>query len=202
MTDLFAGELFQTDFVKDTLTPILAIIGAVFGLIGTGIGLWNLWLNRKAHREQFVIALSTITVWSQNPKQPKEKHFDEVIYTIKIVNRSYFPVTVDQVGLTIGDWWNPWKSYIPLNLELPVRVGSRDHVSLTFCVNDGTLRAHIDNGAYHRRLFADNREMFPDLSRVSQVYILTTTGHYFRGAEKELVALVQFIKKFVEAHKK
>jgi|ETNmetMinimDraft_26_1059896.scaffolds.fasta_scaffold207620_1 hypothetical protein len=33
--------MFESDFVQFTLTPILAIIGAVFGLIGTGIGVFT-----------------------------------------------------------------------------------------------------------------------------------------------------------------
>jgi hypothetical protein len=42
--------MFDDDFVRGTLIPSIAIFGAITGGVGTFLGFWNLFLNRKSHR--------------------------------------------------------------------------------------------------------------------------------------------------------
>ncbi len=90
----------DAEFWLKTLTPWAAIVGAVTGAIGLGLGIYNLVLARKSHRVKVVIecSLGGSNVGKAEGGEPIPQ---DRWLTIKIINCSYFPITVDRVGLSI-----------------------------------------------------------------------------------------------------
>lgn len=109
--------MFESDYIQTTLTPILAIIGAVFGLLGTGIGVLNLWLRWKTQKTCLAIGFELSDVSSKS----------DCLYassTIVVRNLSSFAVTVIEVGIfyKTGLWRREFKSHP----QIQDRIGPRD----------------------------------------------------------------------------
>jgi hypothetical protein len=109
--------MFESDFVQFTLTPVLAIIGAVFGLIGTGIGVFSIWLQWRSHATKVTVSyvLSDVSLSSNCLSASSE---------IVVSNHSSFAITVIEVGLLYKVTWfrRRYKSY-PIK---STRIDARD----------------------------------------------------------------------------
>ena len=75
---------------KDTVTLIAAIAGTAFGLVGMVLGIINSW--RAISRDRVKLLIRPVWILFAN-----ESHS----LGIEIINRSYLPVTVTQVGFTL-----------------------------------------------------------------------------------------------------
>lgn len=109
--------MFESDFVQFTMTPILAIIGAVFGLIGTGIGVFTLWLRWKSHATKVAVSYELSDVSSSSDYLSASSN-------ITVSNHSTFAVTVTEVGIVyrISKFKREYKSY-PIE---STRIDARD----------------------------------------------------------------------------
>jgi len=109
--------MFESDFVQFTMTPILAIIGAVFGLIGTGIGVFTLWLRWKSHATKVAVSYELSDVSASSDCLSASS-------SITVSNHSTFAVTVTEVGIVykISTFKLEYKSY-PIK---STRIDARD----------------------------------------------------------------------------
>jgi hypothetical protein len=108
--------VFDDPFVTSTLTPWLSIIGCVAGLIGTALGVWNLWLTRKAHK-----LLVCVIVKVQRENEIEEQNGVEISHPsrreliIRVINDSYFAITVAEVGLVLKTSFWSRRTYLRLH---------------------------------------------------------------------------------------
>src|SRR5437016_5579540 len=112
--------MFEDPFVKNTLTPFLAIIGAVFGLVGTCLGVLNYRLTRKRQKVLCrVEATNQLTLSNGKPESLK--------LIVKVINSGFIPVTISEIGMRVGkeylaiDQSNSSRSVTQAD-SLPVRV--------------------------------------------------------------------------------
>ncbi len=84
--------MFDSAFVEGMLTPILAIVGVVFGLIGTGIGLYNLWLTWRSH-------WVSVRVEFQCTDPSSSGDYASAETSVEVVNKSHFAISVRDVGI-------------------------------------------------------------------------------------------------------
>jgi hypothetical protein len=119
--------MFDEPFVKNTLTPLLALVGAFFGLLGTGIGLFNLYLSWRSHWVRVHLS------WRCERCTPER---DDVYYAthLLIVNNSYFPITVREAGFVITNSWFGPKRFLPCYCASKPRIDARDGFESLVCV--------------------------------------------------------------------
>ena len=101
--------MFEQEFINFTLTPILAIVGAVFGLIGTFVGLFNLWYTFNQNRIRIRVEFDVEGV--RRTKMPP-KSYSSAMATVNAVNLSTFPITITEVGYCYRNGWFR-KKFIP-----------------------------------------------------------------------------------------
>lgn len=163
--------MFDEGFLKTTLTPILAIIGAVFGLIGTALGILNYRLAKQRHRVCLKVEVGSYLVTSEN-------QFESLTFKVKVVNAGYAPVTISEFGLRVRKSWIRTQR-VPFDTTasrasgrmhqiLPVRIEPHDEKMLERQYSTDGLLAH---GIKTSLL----------LSRADAVYVKTSTGKVFYG---------------------
>ena len=109
--------MFDELFIQETLTPILAIVGAVFGLVGTALGVLNYRLNRRQQKISLRIELEHVLTQSNGK-------FESLCLRIKVINSSLMPVTVSEIGLRIKKGFLRYEN-LPLQLSQSARQLSR-----------------------------------------------------------------------------
>ncbi|MGD0517853.1 MAG: hypothetical protein ABSA26_09995 [Thermoguttaceae bacterium] len=105
--------MFGPDFITKTLTPILAIVGAVFGLLGTGLGILNYVLARR--KQRLCIQLAG-RAWmykhdSYGIEHEVTHNGQGIALEVIIKNLSFFDVTITECGLRVGRLWR--RRYLP-----------------------------------------------------------------------------------------
>ena len=127
------GLMFDAHFIQETLTPFLAIIGAVFGLIGTGIGLFNLWIAWKSHRTKLrvTVLLSDVS---------RSSGYSSATLEIRVVNLSSFPVTIEDVGLCRK---TGFRKTVDVSHQIDItRLDARDRYSFVAYIAPENTRTH------------------------------------------------------------
>lgn len=176
--------MFDEAFTKNSLTPALALFGAIFGLIGTLLGILNYRLSRKQHS----VRVSVDVKGGGENEIVKGSNGEEVIVprvrelTIKVVNQSYFAVTVVQAGFVIRPHLVGPAKYFSIDMDKPTRMESR-HVESFKCTLSQKAVEHQTRFAQ----LARNDGHFK-LSECSQVFVLLATGERFTGGNKNLAA--------------
>lgn len=176
--------MFESDFIQKTLTPTLAIIGALFGLIGTLLGILNYRLSRKRDRIDLrVSGMSRLTL--------SNKNFESVDLEIKIVNAGYVAVTIGKVGLQIKLGHFRYKD-APLDPEAPANIATRpDIVPKRIEPHDEVvIRKRLTRVAFFKLV----KETFPLIEQANAVYVVTSTG-------KRFYAKGPFLERFVATAK-
>src|SRR5947199_6267338 len=112
--------MFDELFVKNTLTPTLAIVGTVFGLLGTGIGIFNLYLSWRTHWVRGRVFWQVETPPYKTPDGPC--FFNDLTF----INKSYFPVTIREAGVVVKPTFLARREYIPSFNTKMIRVEARD----------------------------------------------------------------------------
>lgn len=157
--------MFENEFVQFTLTPILAIVGAVFGSIGTVLGV----LNYRLRRKQTTIDLQlTVTPHLRISSGVLEALFLE----IKVANTGFTAATVTEFGFVINRKWLG-KEKIPFSPAfgnssralLPLRIEAQDEQAST-------------RGCGPQDLL-NTTDPFPILKKVTAIYAKTASGKYF-----------------------
>lgn len=122
--------MFDDAFVKNTLTPMLAIIGAVLGAAGTGLGILNYRLQRRNQSVRARLNVSAFCTYSDNK-------LDELALNLKVVNESGFEITVQGAGVFLESRWYKRPEicfFLPTGSggkdRWPVRVASRHAESI------------------------------------------------------------------------
>ena len=185
--------MFQSDFVQTTLTPILAMVGALFGVIGTAIGIWNLWLASKTHRVNLKIeAIGGGESYIVKTDGKDERQAMVRNLTIKVFNNSYFPVTVTEVGFVMKHPSEGLKLF-PLRFgsrDTPQqrRIDARDTASFTFTV---MRNSKPGSSQIHLLLVADD---YPATRFAVQVYARLSTGHVAKGGTTDLPRIIEAMK--------
>ena len=77
----------------DTVTQVTAIVGAVTGILGTGLGFWSLYRQFDADRLKLRVSFSMAL----------SSEFREPFFTVSVVNRSKFPVTIRAIELLVDN---------------------------------------------------------------------------------------------------
>jgi hypothetical protein len=167
--------------MDDSRTTILALVGCVTGCIGTAIGIWNLWLSRKGHRVRLVLHGTSKAYLIDNHGQSRPPGLNETArlmeFDVRIENRSYFAISIAEVGLWVGRrTLCPYNHIFKRNHE-PLRVESRDQCHVQFTFSIGAKGDHETESA--KRILEDAR----------YVYATSVTGEVFRGAKQELRAM-------------
>lgn len=179
--------MFDEELVKSTLTPLGAILGSILGLIGTLLGIWNLWLTRKSHNISVKIGVSCL----RENNVEKIDGVDTTFSTarrlqITISNNSYFPVTVTETGLVLRtSFWKrrhftlqrDWRDKSPSQ-----RIEARDIYTFVFHVSS--------NGVHDRTWICYVFENDPTLETAVAAYAVLATGHRFYGGRKEVRQIV------------
>lgn len=191
--------MFDDDFIKTTLTPILAIVGAIFGLIGTGLGVVNFMLTWRSHR----VKLKAKASYSQHLSHVNElafgeRHFElhEMTLIIHAINKSYFELTVDEVGVVIKEAWYKRRGFIPLGANLRDNGRLESRGSTTFRVG---AKCHSTSMRTKLYLLAQN----PDkpLSKIGRgVYFKVVTGNRGIGGKAEFLEFSQRLEAWVPIH--
>ncbi len=181
--------MFESDFVQLTLTPILAVIGAVFGLIGTVMGVLNYRLRKRGQKIDIRLTPSSILTQVDN-------RFDSLSLEITIANAGLVSVTVSELGLSVGPRF--WRStLVPLAMDnstrshhrpdlLPARIESQDQL---------TIRRRVLKDQF----FKWSKPTFPMIHRTKAVYVKTSAGDVFYGKGKGLKA---FCERLAEHYRK
>lgn len=118
-------------------TIVLAVIGAVSGVIGTGLGIFNAW--RQHHKDAVKLSL----IWTV---EPWGSEFDRavMVHSLVVENRSSFAITIADVGLIFSKPGGPKITFSQTivgpeetsTAPLPLRIESRDSIALT---SDGDI---------------------------------------------------------------
>jgi hypothetical protein len=161
--------MFDDAFARDTLTLILAIAGAVFGTIGTALGILNYLLQRRSHKLNLNIEIT--------PYRELSNGKNEVLaLDVRIVNRSYFDVTISEIGICLPRRAFSRSERAPLftghdhgpDKKLPRRIVARDEYKLRFPVK-------------RTWFFKYGETDVEKLRKASHVYVETSDGKRFYG---------------------
>lgn len=171
--------MFEGPFVQFTLTPILAIVGAVFDLVGTGLGVLNYLLSRRTHRLAMAVdvKIEGRDQDSYGDMIPSETPTWLAI-RVSIKNLSYFPVTIEEAGVLVpnGKWGTKpakWKSE-------SVRVEARDGTTMHF---SAAVPEKAGNGEYAiRKVGASGYE--EEFVQAKCFYVKPIGGKMFTGGRQ------------------
>jgi hypothetical protein len=188
--------MFEDEFLRGTLTPLLAIVGAFFGLLGTGIGVWNWWLNRKSHSFAVEVKASGGKHFDiQNAMGKPVAECDEMLLHLTITNHSYFPVSVERLGVAVRRGRFSKTEYIslPFSAEAGTRIESRS--SARFSVG-----AMCTRDLKPSSLFALCQKSPPTSTITRGAYVTLVTGQTFVGAAPEVVNVLSKIEEWTPKH--
>lgn len=164
--------MFDSGFVRDTLTPLLAILGAVLGLAGTWMGILN-----YVRRYRVKLKISAAPFRQYNGETLTAFGLD-----ITIVNHSVFAISVKSFGVVLKKpRGRTGRVEAHKNIKYPFQIEAR---------HDRQFRVWLNN--------EEEAMGYSDLKR-SEVfeqavacYVETATGHRFTGRGKEW----KFFKRF------
>ena len=193
--------MFDSQFVQNTLTPILAIIGACTGITGTVLGIWNWWLNRKSHK----LDIRVVVERGGEDELVKTAEGDKLIprrrdLNIRVINHSYFPVTFSEVGVVMKKSFFSRRNYYPLrfkpsNEKAEKRIDARHSEVFTFSVG---RKSEKDNTLIYQLVNASD---FPNLDCAVGAYTVLATSHRFKGGRRQIRQVVAEMKMCVEANR-
>ena len=192
--------MFDSQFITNTLTPILAIVGAVFGVAGTAIGVWNLWLNRRTHKLSVkVTARNQVMVRKGERADGKTVRIESHSAVVRVINNSYFPVTVEEIGVVVRRTRFSRAEYIGLPQGIG-RLGERtfrlDPRSAVDIASDSCCWREGD----HTRLFGLlTATEYPSIEFARCFYAKLVTGQRFRSSTRGIRDLVAEMKKYARA---
>lgn len=155
-------------FFQWFITPLLA-------LLGTALGVINLWLTLKSHRTRVVVN-GSIGVQNNTDHEPS---FFEMYFGVEVVNQSYFAVTVREFGLWIENDSQEKRERYAIKTNLDKRIDSRSHCNFESVLSwESVLQEH---GGF----FACNHA--PPISRimpqVKGAYAVLSDGCVIYGKE-------------------
>jgi hypothetical protein len=112
-------------------TTVLAVIGAVSGIIGTALGVFNAW--RQYDKDAVKLGLTwTVEPWGGSLGQAI------MVHSLVVENRSNFAITIADVGLNFDKRGAPKITFSQTinkddetsTVQLPLRIESRDSITL------------------------------------------------------------------------
>ena len=177
--------MFESEFVKATLTPILAIVGSLFGLVGTALGILNYRLSRKRDQVALRVSGGSRLTTSQNA-------FESLDLQFKIVNAGYAAVTVGEIGLRIK--MGRFRCVdIPLDSSpLPNLAPQKDLVPKRIEPHDECV---IWKRLSKANFFKYQTPTYPRVGKAVALYVATSVGKKFYGKGRYLES---FVEKAVE----
>lgn len=112
--------------MQNQITLVVAIIGAITGVVGTGLAIWSLY--RQVDQDR--VKLRVGAMWGLAGHSP-----DSPFLTISVTNLSKFPVTLREAGLLIDS--DKRRAIHPDaqtgdGRRLPIRMEPRTSLSLYF----------------------------------------------------------------------
>lgn len=171
--------MFDSEFIRGTLTPILAIAGTVFGLIGTVIGIFNLWVSWRDRRIKVTLEYQIGELQLITGCLSTQIH-------VRMINHSYFDVTVSDVGIVYND-----------GSKLSAFEGSR-----ILARDDATTDKIVAPARTQRRGWAGGLLPAERLENASCFYATLSNGRQItsKRASEELNELRRKILKYDEDH--
>ncbi len=190
--------MFDQEFVKSTLTPVLAIAGFILGLVGSVLGVWNLWLTRKSHNLKVRVDVfgggENMIEMVDGTQQtfPQSRAIN-----IRFNNDSYFPITVTETGLVLkGSLWmrrryhrleQNWREDNQIQ-----RIESRDVYTYSFGVGWNGVREK----SYFFQVLTDSRF---SLDTAIAAYAVLATGQRVCGGRKKVRPIIKDMQAAVES---
>lgn len=147
--------MFMKPETQALITFWIAITGAITGILGLLLGLFNAWMSVRKDSVRIKVV-------------PGMKIYDgTAVFSIKVTNRSHFQVTIIDVGFTSLELptWPKWKP-IFYGPKMPERMEARNSFSVVTRVNIG------ENNAWER------------FRNASEAYIITACGKKVTGKNR------------------
>lgn len=168
--------MFDEEFLTTTLTPLLAIAGAMLGLIGTALGILNLLLNRKPHRFDVDVKVSGGKRFGvENAIGRHVLECDEMHLTFTVTNHSYFPITVARLGVALRHgFWGRSLIDLPFSPEGDTRIEPRSAAKFV-------AGASCNDKLTCTSLFALCRKSRKASLAVRSAFVTLATGQTFHG---------------------
>jgi hypothetical protein len=188
--------MFESKFLQTTLTPLLAIIGAIGGIAGTTIGIWNFRLNRKSHKVGAQLRIRRRSyVPVKNDRGERVYAADEQAIIVEVTNKSYFDVSVRQVGLTLkkGDLARTEFKVLPHTYITGRRIESRG-------TGEFLIEASCMSPTSQSSLFRMLIGTVPESKYARRVFVELDTGERFTGAGDRLSDALRKMEAWAEEH--
>jgi len=162
---------------KGMTTLIIAIVGAITGVSGLILGILNTW--RAFDRDRLKLKVSPRWAIFSHPMTGTGH-----LLCVEVINMSYLPVTISQVGFTVSEPKDHFLAFLPVpNMgdTLPKRLEPR--TSLTVYVPE-----RVSSGE--------------GFDKVEKAFAKTECGHSFYATSPALKGYVQELRVKAEKSKK
>ncbi len=176
-------HLYQSNYMDNEITIVLAIIGAVTGVSGVFLGLINTWYNINDKKIRVKVRFVA------NCKTPREtapyistsnkltSELEPYGYSIEVINLSSFPINIQEVGFSFSPFWirnierGAISPHALTDCLIPCKLESRERASFNFSPS-------LINSSFEK---------------IYSTYVKTSCGQYFKGSTPALKSLVKQI---------
>jgi len=166
---------FQITITRGDMTFWIAVLGAITGMLGSGLGLWNAWVTWRQHRIRLRVV--PITVLTFPPKGGKVHPVDfiknskgeaiERVWGVEVINEGC-PVKIGEVGYLLRGT----NDRAVITHQLPMCQVTMPH----------QLERHDSISIYADALREDNLPTtFEHCAKRRCAYARTTSGKQFTG---------------------
>lgn len=174
--------MFDEPFVKNTLTPLLAITGTVLGLVGTILGILTYRLHRRGHKLDLTVGPRPYAEYSNDK-------LEVLGLSVIVANKSSFDVTISEIGLMLRRRFSFRTTIVPLypkyrrqhKKKLPCRIAARDEHEIRFALSK-------------QWFFAYATPTLDTILRSKCVVVTTAVGKRFGGTKPGFKQFIRMVK--------